>query len=114
MSLHPSALTARAHSARLAAAFASGYTLSYPGQWTARDPGGAVIGTAATRAEIEARIINHAGLRVGGTEYTTSQKEIVYDPQTRDYAMYLNGALIGFARTYHEADVTLATLTQAM
>lgn len=34
-------------------------------------------------------------------------KEIRYDRETRDYAMYLDGELVGFARTYHEAEVTL-------
>ena len=37
-------------------------------------------------------------------------KEIVYDRETRDYAMYLDGELVGFARTYHEAEVTLDQL----
>ncbi|NNJ09363.1 hypothetical protein EKD04_003375 [Chloroflexales bacterium ZM16-3] len=35
------------------------------------------------------------------------EKEIVYDPETRDFAMYLDGELVGFARTYQEAEVTL-------
>jgi hypothetical protein len=38
------------------------------------------------------------------------RKEIVYDRASRDYAMYLDGELIGFARTYHEAEVTLDQL----
>lgn len=38
------------------------------------------------------------------------RKEIVYDRETRDYAMYLDGELVGFARTYHEAEVTLDQL----
>jgi hypothetical protein len=38
------------------------------------------------------------------------RKEIVYDHETRDYAMYLDGELIAFARTYHEAEVTLDQL----
>ncbi len=37
----------------------------------------------------------------------TARKEIVYDRETRDYAMYLDGELVGFARTYHEGEVTL-------
>lgn len=37
-------------------------------------------------------------------------KEIAYDRDTRDYAMYLDGELVGFARTYHEAEVTLDQL----
>ena len=38
------------------------------------------------------------------------RKEIVYDRETRDYAMYLDGELVGFARNYHEAEVTLDQL----
>lgn len=38
------------------------------------------------------------------------QKEIKYDRETRDYAMYLDGELIGFARTYQEAETTLDAL----
>jgi hypothetical protein len=38
------------------------------------------------------------------------EKEIVYDPETRDFAMYLDGELVGFARTYQEAEVTLDAL----
>ena len=32
------------------------------------------------------------------------------DRETRDYAMYLDGDLIGFARTYQEAETTLDEL----
>ena len=38
------------------------------------------------------------------------RKEFVYDRETRDYAMYLDGELVGFARTYHEAEITLDQL----
>ncbi len=38
------------------------------------------------------------------------EKEIIYDPETRDFAMYLDGELVGFARTYQEAEVTLDQL----
>lgn len=38
------------------------------------------------------------------------RKEIVYDKETRDFAMYLDGELVGFARTYHEAVITLDQL----
>lgn len=34
-------------------------------------------------------------------------KAIAYDRHTRDFAMYLDGELIGFARTHHEAEITL-------
>lgn len=37
-------------------------------------------------------------------------KTIVYDRETRDYAMYLDGDLVGFARTYLEAEITLDQL----
>jgi len=35
------------------------------------------------------------------------RKEIVYDRETRDYALYLDGELVGFASTYHDAEVKL-------
>lgn len=38
------------------------------------------------------------------------RKNIVYDYETRDYAMYLDDELVGFASTYHEAEVTLDQL----
>lgn len=38
------------------------------------------------------------------------RKEIVFDRETRDYAMYLDGELTGFAHTYHKAEVTLDQL----
>lgn len=38
------------------------------------------------------------------------RKEIVFDRETRDYAMYLDGELVGFARTYREAEITLDQL----
>src|SRR5688572_4667930 len=41
---------------------------------------------------------------------TTCDKTIVYDPETGDHAMYLEGELIGFARTAHEAQTTLDQL----
>lgn len=37
-------------------------------------------------------------------------KEIVYDSETRDFAMLLDNGLIGFARTYREAELTLDQL----
>jgi hypothetical protein len=43
-------------------------------------------------------------------EPPTSGKAIVYDPETRDFAMYLDGELAGFARTYQEAEATLDSL----
>jgi hypothetical protein len=41
-------------------------------------------------------------------------KAIVYDREARDYAMYLDGELIGFARTYHEGEITLDTLVHEL
>jgi hypothetical protein len=38
------------------------------------------------------------------------KKEIIYDRETHDYAMYLDGELVGFARTYAEAEITLNQL----
>lgn len=38
------------------------------------------------------------------------EKEIIFDAETRDFAMYLDGELVGFARTYQEAEVTLDQL----
>jgi hypothetical protein len=35
------------------------------------------------------------------------EKAIIYDPETRDFAFYLDGELIGFAKTYQEAEATL-------
>lgn len=35
------------------------------------------------------------------------EREIIYDPETRDFAMYLDGELVGFARTYVDAEQTL-------
>lgn len=53
--------------------------------------------------------VDRAGVPAEGDE-VMYQKEIVYDPETHDYAMYLDGELVGFARTYHEAEVTLDQL----
>lgn len=41
-------------------------------------------------------------------------KEITYDRETRDYAMFLDGELVGFARSYHAAEVTLDQLVFAL
>ena len=41
-------------------------------------------------------------------------KSIIYDPETHDFAMFLDDDLIGFARTYQEAEVTLAALVCAI
>src|SRR5688572_32812852 len=38
------------------------------------------------------------------------QRDIVYDRPTRTYAMYLDGELVGFARTHGEAETTLDEL----
>jgi len=38
------------------------------------------------------------------------RKEICYDREVREYAMYLDGELVGFAHSYHEAEVTLDQL----
>ena len=42
------------------------------------------------------------------------KKAIVYDPETQDFAMYLDDALVGFARTYQEAEQTLDALVYTL
>lgn len=42
------------------------------------------------------------------------QTEIVYDEVTRDYAMYVDDELVGFAATYHDAEVILQDLILAL
>ena len=34
-------------------------------------------------------------------------KEIKYDRRTKDYSYWYNGELLGFASTYHEAEIQL-------
>jgi hypothetical protein len=41
---------------------------------------------------------------------TTPIKSVEYDPETRDHAMYLDGDLIGFARTHDDGKTTLSQL----
>lgn len=38
------------------------------------------------------------------------RKMIVYDRKTRDFAMYLDGELVGYAPTYLQAESTLNQL----
>jgi len=38
------------------------------------------------------------------------RKNIVFERESHDYAMYLDGELVGFARTYYEAETTLDQL----
>jgi hypothetical protein len=38
------------------------------------------------------------------------RKQIVYDRETKDFAMYLDSELVGYARTYLAAEVTLDQL----
>ena len=37
-------------------------------------------------------------------------KELVYDPKTQDFAMYLDGEFIGYARTYSGGEDILNAL----
>ena len=39
-----------------------------------------------------------------------AQRDIVHEPETGTYAMYLDGELVGFARTHGEAEITLDEL----
>lgn len=41
-------------------------------------------------------------------------REIVYDRETHDFACYLNGDLVCFARTYHEGETTLDAVAYEM
>ena len=55
-------------------------------------------------------VMNRQGVMCSERGTSMYRKEIVYNRETRDYAMYLDGELVGFARTYHEAEVTLDQL----
>jgi hypothetical protein len=44
----------------------------------------------------------------------TFRKEIRYDRVTKDYALYLDGALVGYAATYHDGERTLDELALAI
>jgi hypothetical protein len=35
------------------------------------------------------------------------KREVLYDRETRDYALYLDGQIVGYARTRHEGDARL-------
>jgi hypothetical protein len=39
-----------------------------------------------------------------------AQRDIVHEPETGTYAMYLDGELVGFARTHGEGETTLDEL----
>lgn len=41
-------------------------------------------------------------------------REIVYSPKDRDYALYLGGELVGFARSYTEGEQVLDELTHGL
>jgi hypothetical protein len=41
-------------------------------------------------------------------------KEIAYDRESRDFAMTLDGQLVGYARTYYEAEVALDNLVHEL
>lgn len=43
-------------------------------------------------------------------DHAPYDKSIIFDAETRDFAMYLDGELVGFARTYQEAETTLDAL----
>jgi hypothetical protein len=63
--------------------------------------------TAPTPTEDAPR---NRGNAVGLPRDATYRKEILYDRETRDYACYLDGELVFFARTYQEAESTLDQL----
>lgn len=41
---------------------------------------------------------------------TTPTREIVYDAETRDFALYLDGELVGFARSYADGERVIDTI----
>ncbi len=45
-----------------------------------------------------------------GYPMATYEKAIKYDRETRDYACYLDGELVGFARNYHAGEIMLDQL----
>jgi hypothetical protein len=45
-------------------------------------------------------------------DHAPAGKVIIYDRETRDFAMYLDGELVGFARTHSEAETTLDELVR--
>jgi hypothetical protein len=48
------------------------------------------------------------------TTADTFRKEIKYDHESRDYALYLNDELVGYARTYHDGELALDALALAI
>jgi hypothetical protein len=48
------------------------------------------------------------------TTVPTFRKEIRYDRLTHDYALYLDGELVGFAATYHDGERTLDELAHSI
>ena len=42
------------------------------------------------------------------------EREIIYDPEMRDFAMYLNNRFVGYARSYQEAEVVLDRLVSEL
>lgn len=42
------------------------------------------------------------------------KKEIKYDRETRDFAAYLDGEIIGFFRSYHDAEAELDRLVSEL
>lgn len=43
---------------------------------------------------------------------TPTMTEIVYDRITHQYALYLDGVLVGYAATYHDGDTKLQALQE--
>src|SRR5580765_1674071 len=68
------------------------------------------MGAGAWRAVVDQYHVHPRYLTVtciaesdGATARPAAAKGIIYDQETQDYAMYLNGRLIGFRATYHAA-----------
>lgn len=41
------------------------------------------------------------------------EREIIYDRETRDYALYLDGEFVGYAGSYHAGEIKLDQLIYA-
>jgi hypothetical protein len=88
-----------------------------------RNGHGTLVLCAMTTAQLEATATAYASVTtttddllrrwrsaIAKEAATMYEKAINYDPETRDFAMHLDGELVGFARSYQEAEVTLDQL----
>ena len=64
----------------------------------------------STTAEVATSTMTNASQTQKDTQPPCYVKSIQYDRENRDYAMRLDGELVGFARNYHEAEIELDRL----